>query len=1156
MKRTVIYILFIFNFLASGKAQVFINEVMAFNTSTILNPQTGTYTDWIEIYNSGDITYDLTYCSLSDRFDNPGKWIFPSGTTIGPGKYLLIWADNPEHQIAGLHASFKLDVAGESLYLSNLGTGQMIDSIRFDRQFENVSFGNNNKSEHVYFSNPTPGNQNDHSSGYKLAFGIQFDPPPGLYPDAQNIALTWNGTGPTIRYTLDGSEPDENSEAYLGPIHVNNNTVIRTKIWAEGYEPSWIETGTYIIGQTFNLPVFSLVTDPPNLWDDYTGIYIEGLNGIPGYCNDQPMNFNQDWERPLSLEYFDLSGKRILQIDGGTKIFGGCSRGSPMKSLAFYLRKQYGANELRYPFFREKDIDWFKGLVFRNSGNDFQYTLMRDGIMQAVVKSQMDVDAQAFEPAHIFLNGEYWGIHNLREKLNEHYIYSNYGIPPEEIDFIKNRGQVFAGSYTNYNQLNNYLISHNLSVQENYDWVASKMDVDEYMNYLITEMFFGNDDWPGNNLRYWRPNTAEGKWRWILFDLDFGMGLYGFEPSQDMFTFSTAENGPDWPNPSWATLIIRRLFENEGFRNEFIRKYMMHLNTTFQQERIIQVIDSLYGMIAGDYPMHNNRWAEPWSLDQWEANIEQLRDFARMRPEFVWQNMRRFFSLGDVIMFNIENSDADGTVKVNGFEIPADGFSGRFFKGFPLELEALPATGNTFSMWEMSTGNLHQENLLPANSNWKYFDKGYSPGASWNLPGFDDTSWDEGKGELGYGDVGETTILNYGPDPENKYITYYFRSEFELTDISNFTGFTINLMRDDGAVIYVNGEEVLRSNMPSGDIGYDTYAVTFIGGDDEITYFGFQLDELPVQNGANSIAVEIHQNGPNSSDISFDLELSGNYYAAGEITFLYDSHVAFEPTEGITIKPVFKTVDELPDLIINEFMADNQTAYQDESGEFEDWIEIFNAGQQVVNLAGFYFTDDLSDPFKYMIPDNFPDQTTIHPGEYLVLFADQDTLLGPLHLNFRLGTAGEEIGLSTIFQDEFTWVDSVLFGPQTTDQSYGRFPDGASDWNTMVQYTPGVSNILTTNLVNQIRDFQMEVYPNPAVDLVTIDIRNYSHNPDCNAFTLYLFDLTGRLILRQEMRNPYGDFTHTLDISQVPSGFYLLKAGNGNRGVIERLIIQ
>ena len=162
-----------------------------------------------------------------------------------------------------------------------------------------------------------------------------------------------------------------------------------------------------------------------------------------------------------------------------------------------------------------------------------------------------------------------------------------------------------------------------------------------------------------------------------------------------------------------------------------------------------------------------------------------------------------------------------------------------------------------------------------------------------------------------------------------------------------------------------------------------------------------------------------------------------------------------------------------------------------------------------------------------------------------------------LHLSFKLNDDGEEIGISTIFQDEFTWIDTVIFGSQAADYSFGRFPDGATEWYTMVDYTPGATNYWDSTIaVPRIREFRMEIYPNPAGDLVSIHIQGYSHNLASEGLAIRLYDITGRLILKQDLLNPSPDFTHTLDLSKVPSGFYLMKAGSRNQQVIERLIIQ
>lgn len=1143
----------ILSFSGTAKAQLTINEIMAYNETGIINPDLYTQTDWIEIFNAGNESIDLSFYSLSDNPDNPEKWNFPDGIAIGPGSFLLVWADEAGEIQTGLHASFKLNVSGETLFLTD-NQGLLIDSISYPRQFADVSYGKTDTCTLVYFSDPTPGEPNDVASSYMLAAGLSYNPPPGIYNDYQMVELSWHDSSAVIHYTLDGSEPDENSDIYGGPIGVANNTVIRTKIWADGYLPGWIETATYLIGDTFNLPVFSLVTDPVNLWDSVKGIYVEGTNGVTGYCSDVPVNWNQDWERPVSLEFLGKSGTRKLFADGGIKIHGGCSRTAPMKSLGYLSRNEYGSNEIRYPFFREKeDVTWFKDLIFRNSGNDFWYTMMRDGIIQAVAKSNMDIDKQAFEPVIVFLNGEYWGIHNLREDVNEHYFQSNFGIPPEEIDLLKTYNQVVSGTGADFENLENYMQTHNLAVQAYYDYVAERIDINEYINYQITEMFFANRDWPGNNQKYWRHRTTNGKWRWIMFDMDFTWGLYDFNPAIDMFTFCTATDGPDWPNPPLATFLFRKLLENRRFREQFIMTYMMHLNTTFQPDNVIHFIDSMQAMIYDEFPAHIARWSQPWSMDQWNANVEELRNFARMRPDYVWNNLRNYFFLGPVISLSLSYPDTAGKIILNDYILPPGRFEGRYISGLPLKIQAYPSAGNKFVRWDINEYDVYSETILPGKSTWKYLDTGVYPGDGWNSAGFDDSGWKEGQGELGYGDGDETTILDYGPDANNKYITYYFRKEIENENLSPYTENIIKLVRDDGAVVYINGKEVLRVSMPEGDIGNETLAINYAGGSDESTYFEYNIDSLYLTAGTNIIAVEIHQSDATSSDISFDMELAGSYSIVGDTVRFENSELSLSPIHSWRIEPVFIKSYEIPDIVINEFMATNQDAYEDEFGEDADWIELFNREQFDVNIAGFYITDDLGEPFRWKIPDGYPEKTTIPSTGYIILFADKDTLQGPLHCDIKLGAEGEEIGLSVIINNEFHWIDTVTYGPQTTNVSFGRYPDGASEWHMMPQFTPGASNLYTSIPVVSREGFRVYIYPNPADDFVNMDITGLSPGTG-KSFEVIIFDLTGRIIQTSEIWIHGSEYSGSIDLSEVPQGFYILKVRNGTDQLSTRLI--
>ncbi len=1151
--KIILSILFILFLTDTARSQLAINEIVAYNVTGKINPDLYMRTDWIEIFNAGNDSLDLSLYSLSDNPENLDKWDFPAGTYIGPGSFLLVWADEADETPTGLHTSFKLNVSGETLFLTD-GQGILIDSLSYPRQFADVSYGKTDTGSLVYFSYPTPGATNDMASSYRLATGIIYNPPPGIYQDYQMVELSWIDSNAIIRYTLDGSEPDENSDIYGGPIGVQNNAIIRTKIWADGYLPGWIETATYLINDTFNLPVFSLVTNPVNLWDSILGIYVEGTNGITGYCSEVPVNWNQDWERPVSLELLGKSGTRKLYADGGLKIHGGCSRMAPMKSLGYFSRNEYGSNELRYPFFREKeDVTWFKDLIFRNGGNDFWYTMMRDGIIQAVAKSNMDIDNQAYEPVIVFLNGEYWGIHTLREDVNEHYFESNYGIPSGEIDLLKTYNQVVSGTGIYFENLEIYMESHNLAIQSYYDYVADRIDIKEYINYQITEMFFANRDWPGNNQKYWRHRTTNGKWRWIMFDLDFTWGLYEFDPAFDMFTFCTATDGPGWPNPPSATFLFRKLLENKGFREQFIMTYMMHLNTTFQPANVIHFIDSMQADIYDEFPAHIARWEQPWSLDQWNTNVEELRNFARMRPDYVWNSLRNYFFLGPEISLSMSYPDTAGIVMMNDYILPPGRFEGRYISGIPLKLQAYPAANRKFVGWNINEYDEYSETILPGKSTWKYLDTGVYPGDGWNSSGFDDSGWKEGQGELGYGDGDETTTLDFGPDANNKYITYYFRKEIEIENKYPYTESLIRLMRDDGAVIYINGKEVLRVMMPEGDIGNETLAINSAGGSDESTYFEYNIDSLYLTTGTNIIAVEIHQSGATNSDISFDLELARSFSIVGDTVRFEDSEISLSPIHSLRIEPVFIKSDDIPDIVINEFMATNQDAYEDEFGEDADWIELFNREEFDVNIAGYYITDDLGEPFRWKIADGYAEKTTIPATGYIVLFADRDTLQGPMHCDIKLGAEGEEIGLSVTVNNEFHWIDTISYGPQTTNVSFGRYPDGAPELLMMPQFTPGSSNVYSAIPVINKQEFRLYVYPNPAEDIAWIQITGLADRSS-GKLEISLFDLTGRLILHEVILADNNEYSGSFDLSQIPQGFYILKVRNGTDQLSTRLI--
>jgi hypothetical protein len=1136
-----------------AQSQVFIHELMAWNVATVKDADYSQYGDWVELKNEGSTSVDLSGYTLTDDRDDIQKWTFPQGTGIAAGGFLLVWTDGMDYAGSALHTGFKLNVAGEFIGLYN-PSGSVVDSVSFSRQFQDVSYGRGAGSNWYYFAHPTPGSSNNEGSAYQIAYGIGFHPFPGVYSGSQSVELSSAISGAEIRYTLDGSEPDESSTLYTDPIEVSITTVIRARAYASGYLPGWTETGSYIINFTSSLPVISLSTTPANLWDDQIGIYVTGTNGITGYCSDIPRNYNQDWERPASIEYFDPSGKREFAVDAGIKIYGACSRGFDMKSLAIYCRNEYGYDEIRYPIFREKPaIKSYKDIVLRNSGNDFPSTMMRDAVMQAIVKGRLDVDAMAYQPSVLFINGTYWGIHNIREKINEHYVESNYDIPSDKVDLLENYNTVLNGTSSHYLQMMSYLSNHSLVGQADYNYVASRMDVDEYINYLITEMFYANTDWPGNNVKYWRPQATDGRWRWILYDLDFGLGLYGTDPSFNMFTFTTETNGPGWPNPPWSTYLFRRLLENQSFRDKFVQQYSLHLNITFQPWRTGYIIDSLETGIEPEFQRHIDKWGQPSSMANWYSNVSFMKDWASRRVPYEWQYMQSYFGLGAPVDVILAPADpAKGLVSMNAKQVDEQGGIYEMLINSKLLLDALPSPGYQLSKWKIDLINSQNMTLLSRNSMWKYYDQAAYPGDSWKDKTFNDNSWATGQGELGYGDGGETTVISYGPNASDKYITAYFRIWVNITDPSLFTKFSLGLLRDDGAIIYVNGTEVLRVLMPDGPVTMQTLATTTVGGTDETSYFTYNIPGNVFTPGANLIAVEVHQASSTSSDLSFDLALYGTSFQVIGTNYSSVSNLSLPVTGAIRITALFEPRVDKPPIYINEFMASNQLSKKDEYGEYDDWIELYNKGNSAVNLAGSYITDNLKKPLKWKIITGYPDKTTISAYGYLLMFADGDsTRQGPLHTNFKLEKSGEEIGIGGFINSTFHWYDTLTYGAQQTDISMGRYPDGGPDIFSMTYYSPGSPNTLTSVPEVSLASMVL-VYPNPARDIVNILI-----DPEqASGFLadVEIYDLTGKVLL--QLASEVSAAPVQMDISSLPAGMYILHVRVNNILVNQRLVKQ
>ncbi len=615
-------------------SDIIINEVMPIGSS-VLRDEDFEESDWIELYNMSRNRISLNGMYLSDNSSNLEKWAFPD-ITISPGQYLIIYASGKNRKGRYLHTNFKLDVE-EEIVLSD-SSNNILYKISYSRIPAGISCGIDNQKI-VYFRRPSPGTRNN--QGYTgFSPDIEFSAAGGFYEEVLELELyhsLFTQAPAIIRYTTDGSEPDEYSPVYKSKLIINRTMVIRARCFSDELLPGKTITNSYIINPEHTLPVISLSTDPDNLWNYYHGIYVEGPNAAEEFPH-KGANYWQKWEKPAHVEFFEADGTTGFSIDAGLRIFGAFSRGKPQKSLAIRVREKYGESTIIYPIFPERETNIFKSFVLRTSGQDAEYSRIRDSLM-CTLAQEIGLDTQSYRPCVVYLNGEYWGHYNIRDKIDEYFLSFNYGLDnPDNVDMIQGNSIIMAGDYSDYSTFHTYVSGHDLSIPENYEYVKTQMDIYNYMDYQIAQMYFANLD--NGNIRFWKERSEEGRWRWILFDTDWGF----FHTENNTIAFGLDPEGTGYEK-LFSNVIIRRLLGNDEFKNMFVNRFVELLNTTFSSEHVYELINHMATVI--EFEMYNqiNRWGG--SMEGWRRNVHVLKEFALNRPAIIYRHLITTFNLNE-----------------------------------------------------------------------------------------------------------------------------------------------------------------------------------------------------------------------------------------------------------------------------------------------------------------------------------------------------------------------------------------------------------------------------------------------------------------------------------------------------------------------------
>lgn len=650
---------------------LYITEVMSGNKS-IVGPNVRNPYDYIEIYNMSGQAVNLKGYGLSDNIKKPRKWLLPD-ITIENNSYVVIYCDTTQTTKNGVYyfTNFNLAKAGETICLST-PSGEILDKIVVPQLYDDVSYGRTlGQAGLFYYSTPTPGETN--GIGFTgFADKPVFTVAGGLYDrplEGEGGVTLQVPANSVVRYTTDGSAPTADSPIYTGPIEVSKTTVIRARAFRNGVEPSQIVSQTYLISVYHTMPVVCLTTDPDNLWNDETGMFADGPY-IDRDTQERPWDNATYWQKNWFggwVEYYDDSGQQQLSQGMTFRVMGQFSLDMPQKSLYIKADGQYGKDSFDYPLFEDRLYTQYASFVLRNGGQDGLYSRVIDGMQARLIdQSGSSVATQAWKPVIVYINGEYWGHYNMRERAGVKMAAQHEGWEnPDDLDMLESDGldydQVNQGSYEDYEKLYRYAQEHDLvNDREAYEYVVSQIDVDNMIDYFIFESFFGNTD-PGNIRFYRNAKTGDGKWRYLFYDSDWG--FFSVTNSRGEIiggvNYVLREGGMGNYNIK-SNLFMSKLIKVPEIQDKFLTRYGELFQTVLTTENMTNLFNEMITEIKPEMQMHMQRWAAEVhpkvSFDQpknpeggynyWVSRVERMltRIFPR-RPYYIWQEIINYFDL-------------------------------------------------------------------------------------------------------------------------------------------------------------------------------------------------------------------------------------------------------------------------------------------------------------------------------------------------------------------------------------------------------------------------------------------------------------------------------------------------------------------------------
>ena len=599
----------------SKNSGLIINEVMN-NNKDYLAQNGNNYYDFVELYNNSNETINLSEYYLSNNHDELNKYQLPD-VELGGFEYIVIMCsgDCNLSNNSYYHSNFKIgDYDG--IYLSK--GSKLIDSTFIGNTSTSVSYS---RSDYGYtYAVPTPGYENN--TGDRFISSTPSITAGGVFNDVNDIEITINGSG-DIYYTTDGSDPDSSDNKYTGPFTINETTVIHAVSYANNSKKSDIVSSSFIINENHTLPVMSISLNPSSFNDIRNDSY---GNGYEVKCIAEFYEDGNSFNVPCSIA-----------------LFGNNARGQAKQSFALRFKQEYGLSKLNYHMFSNRDNSCYDSLVLRSGSTDWDEAIIRDILGTSLVDDYTDIDVQAYRPCILYVNGNYYGIYNIREKINSSFIEEHYNVDVSELDLAGTDGDVKAGDTYYYEEVRYFINNHNMANSTNYEKVKEMIDIDNIIDYWIAEAFIANND--VLNVRYFDcPNIDDNKLKYIYFDLDYGF----YNTTIDYFTdYLANETGYMGQEGTYQVEndIIRGLLDNSEFRERFVERLSYNCQNTWNPDNISKRIDEIVALYEPE--IERDRKAYGLTVSEWEEEIEALRTWCTKRMNYFLNSVQDFFNLSN-----------------------------------------------------------------------------------------------------------------------------------------------------------------------------------------------------------------------------------------------------------------------------------------------------------------------------------------------------------------------------------------------------------------------------------------------------------------------------------------------------------------------------